>query len=116
MTSSATVAAAMTAAVNGITLTGSQNVGALILSLRGPGRKYGTPLSGWQKQLVSRIGVSDHAPRGHVADRGVHCLMGQVHPQARRRCPVTVLAGGGRGQLFGGCHDNWRRQMWLCLT
>ena len=32
--------------------------------LRGPGRKYGTTVkfSGWQQQLVSRIGVPDHAP------------------------------------------------------
>ena len=29
--------------------------------VRGPGRKYGTPLSGWQQQLVSQIGVPDHA-------------------------------------------------------
>ena len=28
---------------------------------RGPGRKYGTPVSGWQQQLVSQIGVPDHA-------------------------------------------------------
>ena len=28
--------------------------------MRGPGRKYGTPVSGWQQQLVSRIGVPDH--------------------------------------------------------
>ena len=25
-------------------------------------RKYGTPVSGWQQQLVSRIGVPEHAP------------------------------------------------------
>ena len=29
--------------------------------LRGPGRKCGTPVSGWQKQLVSQIGVPGHA-------------------------------------------------------
>ena len=29
--------------------------------MRGPGRKYGTSVSGWQQQLVSRIGVLDHA-------------------------------------------------------
>ena len=28
---------------------------------RGPGRKFGTPDGGWQQQLVSRIGVPDHA-------------------------------------------------------
>ena len=30
------------------------------MALRGPGRKYGTPVSGWQQKLVSRIGVPDH--------------------------------------------------------
>ena len=32
-----------------------------IFGARGPGRKYGTPVSGWQQQLVSRIGVPDHS-------------------------------------------------------
>ena len=27
---------------------------------RGPGRKHGTPVSVWQQQMMSRIGVSDH--------------------------------------------------------
>ena len=31
-------------------------------TLRGPGRKYGTPISGCSQQLVSRIGVPDYAP------------------------------------------------------
>ena len=30
--------------------------------LHDPNRKYGTPVSGWLQQLVSRIGVPDHAP------------------------------------------------------
>ena len=30
--------------------------------LRGPRRKCGTPVSGWQQQLVSQIGVPDRAP------------------------------------------------------
>ena len=30
--------------------------------LRGPGRKHGTLLSGWKQQLLSQIGMSDHAP------------------------------------------------------
>ena len=38
----------------------------VLWSLRGPGRKHGTPdsgwtpVSGWQQQLVSRVGVPDH--------------------------------------------------------
>ena len=31
-------------------------------SLRGPGRKHGTPVSRWSQQLVSRIVVAGHAP------------------------------------------------------
>ena len=30
-------------------------------AVRGPGRKHRTPVSGWEQQLMSRIGVSDHA-------------------------------------------------------
>ena len=30
--------------------------------LRGPNLKYGTPVSGWQQQLVSRSGIPGHAP------------------------------------------------------
>ena len=36
------------------------------ITVRGPGRKHGTPFSGWQQQLVSRIEVPDH---GHVRFR-----------------------------------------------
>ena len=32
--------------------------------VRGPGRKHGTPVSGWQQQLASRIGGLDHAAAG----------------------------------------------------
>ena len=37
--------------------------------VRGSGRKYGTSFSGWQQQLVSRIGVPDTAPT--PATRGI---------------------------------------------
>ena len=33
----------------------------VLQGMRGPNRKYGTPVSGWQQKLVSRIGVPDHA-------------------------------------------------------
>ena len=41
-------------------------------SVRCPGRKYGTPVSGWQQQLVSRIGVPDHTCRVVPPDRELH--------------------------------------------
>ena len=33
----------------------------LARGLRGPGRTCGTTVSGWEQQLVSQIGVADHA-------------------------------------------------------
>ena len=43
------------------------------LPLRGLGRKHGTPLSGWQQPLVSRIGVPDHTLPHPVADAQATC-------------------------------------------
>ena len=34
------------------------------LAVRGPGRKCGTPIRGWQQRLVSRIGGLDRTHRG----------------------------------------------------
>ena len=38
--------------------------------LRGPRRKNGTSFRGWQQQMVSRIGVSGHAPGGDLLAGG----------------------------------------------
>ena len=50
---------------------GSRRFQGTATTVRGPGRKHGTPLSGWEQQLVSRIGVSDHtwsATRSELKD------------------------------------------------
>ena len=39
--------------------------------LRGPGRENGAPVSGRQQQLVSRIGVPDHAPQREAGSLGL---------------------------------------------
>ena len=55
--------------------------------LRGPNRKHGTPVSGWSRQLVSRIGVPDHAP--------------SRDPLARSRRPYVAPRALGRSRGAG---------------
>ena len=59
------------------------------LAVRGPGRKYGTVVSGWQQQLVSRIGVPDHAQP--------HSVVGAANSHSSTLCTATG-GGGGRSQ------------------
>ena len=61
-------------------------------ALRGPGRKYGTSVSWWSQQLVSRIGVPDHAPQRPLDDR---CLRARhLVWQVERHCGRVDRAGG----------------------
>ena len=75
----------------------------------GPGRKCGTPVSGWQQQLVSRIEVPGHAPqlplpRSKLLNHRLKPLTAaalQVQPQAGL-APLQARAGDGR-QGAGRC-------------
>ena len=67
---------------------------APICSLRGPRRKHGTTVSGWKQQLVSRIGVPDHAPvRRHGR---LLRLDAQVHLDRAHNLPDTTPHNGQR--------------------
>ena len=78
-------------------------------AMRGPGRKCGTPVSGWQQQLVSRIEVPGHAPqlplpRSKLLNHRLKPLTAaalQVQPQAGL-APLQARAGDGR-QGAGRC-------------
>ena len=59
-------------------------------SLRGPGRKYGTPVSKWSLQLVSRIGVPDNAPSLALACRA--CIAAST-PGECRPCDHSATPG-----------------------
>ena len=71
--------------------------------LRGPGRKYGTPVSGWSQQLVSRTGVPGHSPRAGpvrslMQQRQAAAVSGGGGSQQRRRQSAVFGGGGGGGQ------------------
>ena len=67
--------------------------------LCGPGRRYGTAVSGWPRQLVSRIGVPDHA---HMSSqRAVSDGRGR---QPQRMGSIVAAARQPRG---AGCTCGW---------
>ena len=68
----------------------------LEVPVRGPGRKRGTAVSGWQQQLASRIGGLGHAPA--VAVR-VDVLVRPDHLHVRTAKAVS-LATEGKGGGF----------------
>ena len=93
---------------------------------RGPGRKHGTPVSGWQQQLVSRIGFpdhsgavkTDHAEKGHRLGDGRpwnsrrrQCLIGKAPPWRR----TVVEQQAEAVSLFLAQWDSRRTLPW-CLT
>ena len=105
-----------------------------IAALRGPGRKCGTPISRWQQQLMSRIGVPDHAPGSRVGGlppaRGELELLGRgditaierLSERGKRRHEGQVVykrrwsTSGGReavrpltSQSAAGCTGPFRR-------
>ena len=89
------------------------------------GRKYGTPVSGWQQQLVSRIRVPDHAPHWNLkisvrlcqrarktCDHSARKMPGHAHPAPSLHQCDTAL----RGQQECVLTDCWRQvtACWGC--
>ena len=62
------------------------------VGLRGPRRKHGTPVSGWQQHLMSQVGVSDHAPapREHDVALGGRGEADEVHRARHPTHPAAV--------------------------
>ena len=92
-------------------------------ALRGPGRKIGTPVSGWQQQLVSQTGVPGHAPSSNASSAAVSAgLSGanvHVHVAAARvskhhpdgvSAPMLVLLPGSAIRWGRGAHRRTARQ------
>ena len=97
-------------------------------TLRGPGRKYGTPVSGWQQQLVSRIGGLDHTPdplqvaddRGllHVLGRGMSGKGSEGQRKVKAQEKAVEDHGkpveGTSGRRAGGMKEGARRMQEVC--
>ena len=62
--------------------------------LCGPGRKHGTPISGWKQQLVPRIGVPDHSCGRESSDskaESPHSVL-DAHQSNERRAPRSACS------------------------
>ena len=75
--------------------------------LRGPGRKHGTPVSGWQQQLVSRIGVSDHTTASADSTAMVEYSAGTPRPStSTAACSTSCGHRSSRQSWRGGGSAN----------